>query len=290
MRHASSSCGESILFSLNSLPSQPKLDCLAGVTFPALHATGPRLAFFTMAILAMAHAARASDGSHIIDDSEVVAPGTCQISNAVTQLLPGGGAFDTTNVCTLQSLPRLQFGLGSELFWGIGGAKAAQHLGASGQSSTAAQQQANSANAAGLLLGPAVKVNLIPEKTGVGMALDHRAGINVATGGLSFATLIVPVTIPLNDKVRFNLNAGWNYSAAAAVPNALFYGAQAEAKVGWDVRLMVDIFGLQPGVAGAQIGLRWRQNNGPVTYDLLTGGLFESNSPRFFTMGVTVRY
>lgn len=260
------------------------------MTLPAPPGTTLCLAFSTLVLLTLARMARASDGSHIIDDSEVVAPGTCQFSNGVSQLLPGGGAFDTTNVCTLKSLPRLQFGPGSEFFWGVEGAKAAQHLGASGRSSNAAAQQAGSANITGLLLGPAVKVNFMPEKTGVGVALAHRAGINVATGGLTFATLIVPVTIPLNEHVRFNLNAGWNYSSDAAVPNALFYGAQAEAKVGWDVRLMISVFGLQPGVAGAQIGLRWRPDNGAVTYDLAAGGLFESDSPRFVTMGVTVRY
>jgi len=53
---------------------------------------------------------------------------------------------------------------------------------------------------------------------------------------------------------------------------------------------MVEAFGRAPGTAGAQMGLRYTPRGGPIDFDLLAGGFFDSDNPRFFTFGVTVRY
>ena len=125
--------------------------------------------------------------------SEVVDPGTCQLETWVTgySVEVGGGYANATNTCTLSSLPRLEFGLQFQHVW----------FGGTGNSEQ--------------LLGPALKVNLIPEERGVGLGLAFNGGVNMSTGAFELGTLVVPVSIPLNDKARINLNAGWQYLSFA---------------------------------------------------------------------------
>ncbi|MDP1962798.1 MAG: hypothetical protein Q8K93_11430 [Reyranella sp.] len=219
--------------------------------------------------LAPGPAAWAAGGAQIVDDSEVVDPGTCQLETWVTgfDTVGGGGYANATNTCTLSSLPRLEFGLQFQHYWYAGILGSDQ------------------------LLGPALKVNLIPEATGVGLGLAFSGGVNMATGEFELGQLIMPVSIPLNDKTRINLNAGWSYFRFAEIQNALFYGAQIESKVGWEeVSLMLEVFGRQPGFTGVQMGLRWRPNDGPLEFDLLAGSFLDTVNAKFFTVGITFRY
>jgi hypothetical protein len=211
----------------------------------------------------------AAGGAQIVDDSEVVDPGTCQLETWVTgyDTVGGGGYANATNTCTLSSLPRLEFGLQFQHLW------YADILGSD------------------QLLGPSLKVNLIPQDTGVGLGLAFNGGVNMATGLFELGTLIVPVSIPLNDKARINLNAGWSFIRVGQFQNALFYGAQIESKIGWEeVSLMLEVFGREPGFTGAQMGLRWRPNDGPIEFDLLAGSFFDTVNAKFFTVGITFRY
>ena len=211
-----------------------------------------------------ARPAQAAGGAQIVDDSEVVTPGTCQLETWVTRFDPGDGYLNLAPACTMEKLPTLEIGAAFQHYW-------AETIGAP-------------------LFGPAIKFNFRPESSGLGVGLAFTGGVNLRSGDLELASLIVPVTIPLDDRVRVNLNAGWSYLRDADYPNAAFYGAQVEAKVGLDVTLMVEAFGRAPGVAGAQIGLRYRPGDGPIDFDLLAGGFFDSVNPRFFTVGVTIRY
>jgi hypothetical protein len=210
----------------------------------------------------------AAGGAQIVDDSEVVDPGTCQLETWITGYdVAGAGYANATKTCTLSSLPRLEFGLQFQHYW------YADILGSE------------------QLLGPALKVNLIPQETGVGLGLAFNGGVNLATGEFELGSLIMPVTIPLNDKARINLNAGWSFFRFAEIQNALFYGAQIETKIGWEeVSLMLEVFGRQPGFTGAQVGLRWRPNDGPLEFDLLAGSFFDTVNAKFFTVGITFRY
>jgi len=225
------------------------------------------LSFFP--VLAPGPAAWAAGGAQIVDDSEVVDPGTCQLETWVTgfDIVGGGGYANATNACTLSSLPRLEFGLQFQHYW------YANVLGSD------------------QLLGPSLKVNLIPQDTGVGLGLVFNGGVNMATGAFELGNLIMPVSIPLNDKARINLNAGWSFIRVGQFQNALFYGAQIESKIGWEeVSLMLEMFGREPGFTGAQMGLRWRPNDGPIEFDLLAGTFFDTVNAKFFTVGITFRY
>jgi len=217
-------------------------------------------------VLAPGPVAWAAGGAHIVDDSEVIDPGTCQFDTWVSKFDGGGGYFNATNACTLKDLPKLQFGAQFQHLWFV-------ELGDA------------------QVLGPQAKLNFLPEDSGVGIGLTFNSGVGLQTGFLETASLIVPVTIPLNDSVRFNFNLGWSYIRIAESPDALFYGAQVEAKIGWeDVSLMLEVFGRAPGFTGTQMGLRWRPNDGPINFDLLAGSFFDTVNAKFFTVGVTVRY
>lgn len=210
----------------------------------------------------------AAGGAHIVDDSEVVDPGTCQLETWLAGFDGGGGGYaDATKTCTLSSLPRFEFGVQLQHYW---------------YGDTIGSDQ---------LLGPALKVNLIPQATGVGLGLAFVGGVNLATGDFALGSLIVPVTIPLDDRTRINLNAGWQFFRTLEPQNGVFYGAQIETKIGWeDISLMLEVFGRQPGFTGTQIGLRWRPNDGALEFDLLAGSFFDTVNAKFFTVGITFRY
>ena len=135
-------------------------------------------------------------------------PGQCQVDLWVTRFDPGAGYANATPTCTLTSLPRLEWGAQFQHFW------------------------FSDREATDQILGPNLKVNFVPEDKGVGVGLYFNSGVNLRTGDLEVATLLVPVTIPVSDHVRLNLNAGWQYLRLASIPDAFFWGAQVEAKVG----------------------------------------------------------
>lgn len=221
-----------------------------------------------MALLWPVAQAIAAGGAHIVDDSEVETPGVCHLETWVTRFVPGDGYLNLAPACTAEKMPFLEIGAAFQHYW---------------------DEVINSQ-----LFGPAMKVNLREDTTGVGVGLGLNAGMDLKTGELGLASLIMLVTLPIDEKVKVNLNAGWSY-LRTDVPNALFWGAQVEAKVAWDVSLMVEVFGRAPnGVVGTQMGLRYTPTMGGkegwIDFDLLAGSYFDSVSARFFTLGVTVRF
>lgn len=221
-----------------------------------------------LAVLCPVPEASAAGGSHIVDDSEVETPGVCHLETWATRFIPGDGYYNLAPACTTLKMPWLEIGVADQHYW--------------------------DEITIGPLLGPAMKVNLQSvEKTGLGIGLGLSAGVNVRTGELGFVQLLALVSYQLDERVRFNFNAGWNY-LVSDVPNALFYGAQVEADVGGGVSLMLEAFGrAQGGLVGTQVGLRFTptiRGREPFDFDLLVGTYFDHISTRFVTLGVTVRY
>ena len=218
-----------------------------------------------LALVLPCRGAQAAGHAHIVDDSEVIAPGTCQVESWVTVFFTGDGFADTAPACTFTKLPFLEVGVNYQHLYG------------------------EFVNAP--LFGPALKLNLQPESTGLGLGIGFNAGVNLQTGDLSFASAIMLVTIPITDKVRLSLNAGWSYFAGVETPpHALFLGGQFEAQVTPELLLMVEGFGRVGGFNGAQMGLRFTPNDGPIDFDLLVGSFFDSASAKFITFGMTVRF
>lgn len=221
------------------------------------------IALLLLAFLAPSPDAQAAGGAHIVDDSEPETPGVCHVELWAARFVPGDGYYNVAPACTLKQMPFLEIGLAYQHYW----------------------DQVIAAP----LLGPAMKVNFQPESTGVGVGLGLNAGVNLRTGNLGLASLLMLVTLPLDETVKINLNAGWSYLRDDH-PNALFYGAQVEAKVTRDLTLMLEAFGRQPGLVGSQVGLRYTPKDGPIDFDLLVGNYFDPVSTRFITIGVTIRY
>ncbi len=220
--------------------------------------------------------AKASGGAHIVDDSEVERPGQCHVESWVTKFVPGDGYGNFAPACTPAKIPSLEFGAIVQHYW----------------------DQATNAP----LFGPQVKLNLQKlsfgpteespnDKYRPGVAIEFNSGVNLRTGTLGFATALIPVTIPVPiGETKINLNAGWSYIAGDRVNHALFYGAQVETKIGFDLSLMIEAFGRTRGTSGIQMGLRYTPNDGPIDFDFLAGSFFDSGNPRFFTVGVTFRW
>lgn len=220
------------------------------------------LLWFVAAVLS--GPALAAGGAHIVDDSEVETPGTCHLELWVTHFVPGDGYANAAPACTTLAIPWLEIGAAYTHYWD-------QVI-------------------AGPLIGPQMKINFHPASKGVGVGLSLNAGVNARTGELGLAGLIGLVTIPVTEKFRINVNGGWSYLNSEH-PTAFFWGGQVEVDVGWDVSLMMEAFGRQPGLIGNQIGLRYTPAAHPrFDFDLLVGTTYDTINTKFFTLGVTVRF
>jgi hypothetical protein len=221
-------------------------------------------AFLFLALLLQIPDARAAGGAHIVDDSEVEEAGTCHVEFWVTRFVPGDGYGNFGPACTPGRIPNLEIGAILQHYW----------------------DQATMAP----FLGPQIKLNLQAASSGLGVALEFNSGVNLRTGSLGYAAALIPVTIPIGDDVKVNLNLGWSYIDGDRVNHAMFYGAQIEAKVGFDLTLMIEAFGRTRGTSGVQMGLRFTPNDGPIDFDFLAGNFFGFENSRFFTVGVTYRW
>jgi hypothetical protein len=205
----------------------------------------------------------AAGGAHVVDDSEVETPGLCHVDTWVAASFTSDVLFNGAPACTTTKIPWLEIGAAYNHYWG-------------------------SLNAP--LFGPAMKVNFRSEETGFGVGLGLNGAVNLKTGNLGFASTLLLVSWPIDDRVKFHANAGWSYLAGVEAPNALFYGGQVEIDVGRNVMLMLEAFGQAPGSPGTQMGLRYTPNKGPVDIDLLVATYFDSVTTRFITLGVSVRF
>jgi len=150
--------------------------------------------------VALLHAiaeASAAGGAHIVDDSEVETPGVCHLETWVTRFVPGDGYLNLAPACTTEQIPFLEIGASFQHYW---------------------DQVINAE-----LFGPAMKVKFQSGTTGLGAGLALNAGVDMRTGNLGMAQLLMLVTLPIDEKVKVNLNAGWSYLKADQ-PNALFWG------------------------------------------------------------------
>ena len=213
-------------------------------------------------LLVFAPQAHAAGGAHVVDDANVETPGVCHLESWVTAYDGERGLANLSPACTRKAWPRLE----------IGGA--AQHLWDGGDDTT---------------IGPTLKLNLRPTESGLGLGLIGAGAWSVHSGRLETASLIVPASRAVTDRVRVNLNAGWVYDRASAHPHTIFYGGQIEADVARDLMLMVEAFGRDHGPPGGQIGLRWNPGGGRVDLDLLAGRRIDGASPKAITLGLTVR-
>jgi hypothetical protein len=207
--------------------------------------------------------ASAAGGPHVVDDSEVEAPGVCHLENSVTHSSHDQWHINAGVGCTPEAIASLEIG-------GFIG-----HFSAAGSDET--------------MIGITPKLTLRPADSGLGVALAGSLSYGFDRSRFETASLIAAVTVPASDELNINLNAGWTWTEAAP-GSAAFAGAQAEWAVGAGVTLMAEGFARNHGKAGAQAGLRWTSPDGQIDLDLLAGRFGDGSTPTMATIGMTLRW
>ena len=130
--------------------------------------------------------ARASGGEHVVDDAAVETPGTCHVESWTTLSSRRSGLFNIAPACTRRLWPNLEIGGFLTHGW--------------------------SGDAADSIVGLSPKLTLRSEERDIGIGLASSVGFSLGRGRIETASLIVPLTIAAGSRIRFNLNAGWQWS------------------------------------------------------------------------------
>lgn len=215
-----------------------------------------------LSALLAAGPAFASGGGHVVDDAAVEAPGTCHLESWVTRSSGGSGLVNSGPACTRKAWPNLELG------------------------GFVAHSWTNETD--DTLIGLSPKLMLRSEDRGIGIGIATSVGYGINRGRFETASVIVPVTIPAGEKLRFNLNAGWQWTRAGHRQD-MFVGAQAEIVLRKNLNLMVETFTRDQGKVGGQAGLRWTIAGGAVDLDLIGGRYIDGATRSAITFGVTIR-
>ena len=220
--------------------------------------------------------ARASGGSHVVDDSEAEAPGHCHLELWGTYIDPRAGLVNIGPGCTHHAVPNLEVGGYVQPSLSTGASAA----GAPGPGAGGASFDA--------LFGPALKYTLRHDSTGLGVGVDAGFTFNGSRRRMEAVSALVPVTFRVSDRVRVNLNAGGQYVRADKAVES-FLGAQVEVALGSDLTLMVEHFGRSHAFSGDQAGLRWTPKGRNFDLDLVAGRRIDGVSATAVSFGVTLR-
>jgi hypothetical protein len=140
-------------------------------------------------------------------------------------------------------------------------------------------------------------MNLLPVETGrVGLAIAGGLDIDLVTGENTGVFTFVPVTIPLSDAVRFNLNAGWLYERPDDL-HWLTWGASVEWTFAKAATLIAEVFGqaghdvLPASVRNPrfQAGVRFLALDN-VDIDVIYGRNITGEDANWITLGLNVRF
>jgi hypothetical protein len=130
---------------------------------------------------------------------------------------------------------------------------------------------------------------LRPTETGLGIGVIASAGLNLRAGQTETSALIVPVSIPVGDRILLNFNGGWTYAVARTERSQAFCGAQVQAVIVRDLSVMAEVFGTMRERPGFQAGLRWNPDGGEIDFDFLAGQRVDGSDAHAVTLGITVR-
>lgn len=227
----------------------------------ACSAAWPVAAAFAVLQVA-ASSAIAAGGAHIVDDAGVETPGSCHLETWLSRHGSGSGSFNLAPACTLNALPQVEFGAAVERTW---------HSGTD------------------TIAGPALKINLRPLDSGLGLGLVGRAAWSLPAAEFDSVSLIAPVSLRLSEQLRANFNVGWVHTPDSDQADRAFIGAQIEADLTDSLMAMGEVFTQGEGHIGGQLGLRWSPVPGTISLDLLTGWSTETASPWTVTIGMTIR-
>ena len=206
--------------------------------------------------------ARASGNEHIIDDAAVETAGVCHLESWISLSGHHRGLLNLSPACTPKKWQSFELGGAFQYGWD--------------DKSLAT-------------VGPSLKLNLRSIDSGLGIAASASGLINVRSGRVETASLIVPVTVPVTDGTTINLNGGLSYSLPSRYRYAAFYGGQVEIQCGRGLSWMVEAFQRAHAPVGAQTGLRWTPGGGHVDFDIVLGRYIDGVNRRAVSFGLTFR-
>jgi len=221
----------------------------------------PRCCVAVVSCIAPMEEAQAAGGAHVVDDAEVETPGLCHAESWISLFGADRGLVNVAPACTFEALPMAEIGGAIQHVWGTG----------HGQ----------------VLAGPALKFALTPVDRGIGLGVGLSTAIDLDTGRVEAATILLPVTLDLSRQVRANLNVAYLW-ARGNNRHSAFIGAQVDFRASRTVSLMAEAFGRDRRRFGAQAGLRWTPRSW-LDVDFLAGRYVDGTSTRALTLGVTVR-
>jgi hypothetical protein len=158
-------------------------------------------------------------------------------------------------------------------------------------------QRAKSDGEWGTSAAPKFKTNIIPSAIGSwGVAIAGGSSFDLITGENTGSFAYIPATLRLNDVVRVNANAGWQWDRIAD-KHYLLYGVGMDFRTADNVwTLTTEIFGLlgksdDPTVVQPrfQVGLRFRPID-RFSMDFILGRNITGENANWITIATSIRF
>lgn len=233
-------------------PSQFMKKVFLNLTFGSALVVGPSMLAY------------AGGGAHIVDDADIEEPGRCHVETWGTANGGRSGLGHLGVACTPGKIPALELGIATEY--------------------------ERAATDHGFVATPSFKWSLLSSETGVGVALSGNVQWNGRRNRFDAGDLIVPVSIPISEQIRVNLNAGWSHDDEDERRDAMFRGAQVEYAFHRQASVMAEIFRRQGARTGFQSGVRLTPGQGDMDIDVLYGHYTDGASTHAYTVGLTWRH
>jgi hypothetical protein len=246
----------------------------ASVRWAAGHWLTVLLSSVALPVLALSHAgpARAAGGAYVVDDSEIGKPGECKVESWASFADNRDFVGVVSPACVVNLIRPIEL-----------------------------NAQFGRSRADGEWESPLTlkgKVNFIPAETGkVGVGLVGGTTFDLNTRENTGSFVYVPVTFPLSDQFKINVNGGWLYDRDAALSWAT-WGAGFEWNFIKPLTLIGEVFG-QAGHSvpdqstltdpRAQLGLRYTPVES-VDLDLIYGRNITGAGANWITAGLNVRF
>lgn len=207
----------------------------------------------------------AAGNAHVVNDADVGPAGKCSIETWRTYVGTGSNLATVSPICISKAAPNLEI-----------------------NATMTRQTQPDEDTATSV--GPGFKLMLRPTDTGVGVGVAGNINWHTREHYWDNASLVMPVSMMLNDRFQLNLNVGWSYERNSTHKHAAFYGTQITAGVNDQISLMAEVFQRRHNAPGSQVGLRWMAIKDKLDLDLIIGRKVDGTSPRAVTVGLTYRH
>jgi hypothetical protein len=246
----------------------------ANVRSVAGHRLAVLLSAVVLPVLALVHAgpARAAGGAFAVDDSEIGKPGECKVESWASFADSRDFVGVVSPACVVNIIRPIELGAQLSRF------RADDEWGTS--------------------LTLKGKTNFIPAETGkFGIGLVGGTMFDLVTRENTGAFINVPVTFPLSEQFKINVNGGWLYDRVAALHWAT-YGAGFEWNFVKPLTLIGEVFGQagqnvldQPTLTDprAQLGLRYTPVES-LDIDIIYGRNITGAGANWITAGLNVRF